>query len=154
MSGPRATPTAQAAAGQRTPEQRRAADALHRVRDLEIDESLRKAYRAYADRLGPSIVMNGLGQALASELAAAGSKAKADERAHHRLYQNIEAWLCRPGGVYPATAGGGRDLLGAIVGGKESDYLRAQVETLSWLTWHKKFCRAYLPRGKGEGDQG
>jgi hypothetical protein len=96
--------------------------------------------------------MNGLGQSLASELAAAGERDKAEQQAHHRLYQNIEAWLCRAGGVYPQAAAGRRDLLGAIVGGKESDYLRAQVETLSWLAWHKKFCRAYLPRGKGDGD--
>jgi CRISPR-associated protein Cmr5 len=154
VTGPRETTPGQAAAGRQTPEQRRAADALRRVQELEIhDEAFRKAYRAYAERIGPSILMNGLGQALAAELAAAGDQQKADGKAHHRLYQSIEAWLCRAGGVYPEASNGRRDLLAAIIAGKESDYLRAQVEALAWLSWHKKFCRAYLPRGVGEGDR-
>lgn len=131
-----------------TPEQRRAADALRAVQDLDADEALRKRYRAYADRLGPSILMNGLGQALATERAAAGSDpTKADERAHDRLYRNLAAWLCRTGGVYGSS---GQDLLKAIVEHGEADYLRAQAEALAWLVWHKKFCRAYLPAADDE----
>jgi len=135
-------------AGQ-TPEQQRAADAMRAVQELDPDEQFRKSYRAYADRIGPSILMNGLGQALAGERAAAGEEAKRpEERAHLRLFRNIEAWLCRPGGVYPQAPGEDRDLLRAIVRNGEADYLRAQVEALAWLSWHKKLCRAYLPRGR------
>jgi CRISPR-associated protein Cmr5 len=135
-----------------TPEQRRAADALRTVRALEnADDAVRKRYRAYADRVGPSILMNGLGQALATERAAAGSNPqKADERAHDRLYRNIEAWLCRVGGVYEPSSDQDPDLLKAIVQGGEADYLRAQAEVLAWLVWHKKFCRAYLPAAEDE----
>lgn len=143
--------SASAASTVQTPEQRRAADALRGVQELNADEAVRKRYRAYADRLGPSILMNGLGQALATERAAAGSSPKkADERAHDRLYRNLEAWLCRAGGVYESAAGPDRDLLKAIVQHGEADYLRAQAEALAWLVWHKKFCRAYLPPADDE----
>lgn len=130
-----------------TPEQRRAADALRAVQSLEANDELQKRYRAYTERIGPSILMNGLGQALATERSSSGSDPqKADQRAHLQLYRNLEAWLCRPGGVYEPESGQKSDLLGAILQQRESDYLRAQVEALAWLVWHKKFCRAYLPK--------
>ena len=133
----------------KTIEQRRAADGLSKVGQLidkpERDE-FKKRYRAYVDRLGPAIVMNGLGQALATECAAAGPDPKNDrERAHRALYDNLKNWLCRKdGGVYPS----GGDLLEAIMAEDESRYLRAQAEALAWLEWHKKFCRASLPKGE------
>jgi CRISPR-associated protein Cmr5 len=39
-----------------------------------------------------------------------------------------------------------KDLLEAITGQDEAHYLRAQAEALAWLEWHKKFCRAWLPK--------
>ncbi len=132
----------------KTLEQRRAAHALERVKALE-DRSgeFKKLYRAYVDRLGPAIVMNGLGQALATERAAAGREPKDDRQcAHKALHDSLNDWLCRDGGVYPAG-----DLLAAIVGNDQSHYLRAQAEALAWLEWHKKCCRAALPSGEGDG---
>lgn len=134
---------------ERTWEQQRAADALERVRKLEDrSEKFRKLYRSYVDRLCPAIVMNGLGQALATERAAAGPRPGSDsERAHIELYRSVEAWLCRKeNGVYP----GAQDLLGALTSHDEACYLRAQAEALAWLEWHKKFCRAAFPRGEEE----
>jgi len=134
------------AAPPRNAEQRRAAAAMKAVQQLDEDEELRKRYRVYADRLGPSILMNGLGQALATERAAAGSKPeKPDQRAHACLYNHLTAWLCRPGGVYEPVSGEKPDLLTALVTGSEALYVRAQAEALAWLVWHKKFCRAHLP---------
>ena len=130
-----------------TIEQRRAGDALSCVERLcAKPPDFKKLYRAYVDRLGPTIVMNGLGQALATERAAAGSKPKNDrERAHQELYDNLRGWLCRgDGGVYPSSD----DLLQAIMAENESCYLRAQAEALAWLEWHKKFCRASFPKGE------
>ena len=127
----------------RTIEQARAADALARVKEVE-DQSFSGRYRSYVDRLGSTIVMNGLGQALATELAATGIK-----EAHRKLYDCMTCWLSRKdGGVYP----GEPDLLQAIVSNDEECYLRAQVEALAWLEWHKKFCRAYLPDNDGGGE--
>jgi CRISPR-associated protein Cmr5 len=131
----------------KTIEQLRAADALVRVNELGAhSDGFKKRYRAYVDRLCPTIVMNGLGQALATELAAAGPHPhKDDERAHHELYLSVQRWLCRADdGVYPSSP----DLLQAIMSEEEELYLRAQAEALAWLEWHKKFCRATFPRGE------
>jgi len=131
----------------RTSEQIRAENALARVNDLNTEpDELRGLYRSYVDRLGPSIMMNGLGQALATELAA-GSGSGARQRAHRRLYENIQGWLCRSdGNIYPD----GADLLQAIMANDQSKFLLAQAEALAWLDWHKKFCRAELPETGGE----
>lgn len=145
--------SAPTAAAIQTPDQRRGADALLAVQTLEADVTFRKRYRAYADRLGPAILMNGLGQALATERAAAGlTPKKAEQRAHARLYRSIESWLCSVGGVYAPESGQQADLLEAIVAHGEGEYLRAQAEALEWLVWHKKFCRAYLPHDENEED--
>ena len=125
--------------------QLRAADALSCVEQLIAKpDEFKKLYRAYVDRLGPTIVMNGLGQALATECAAAGCDLKNDrERAHRALYDNLQNWLCRKdGGVYPSND----DLLEVIMKEDESSYLHAQAEALAWLEWHKKFCRSLLPK--------
>ena len=130
----------------RSIEQQRAANALHRVNGLTgKPSSFKKQYRSYVDRLGPAIVMNGLGQALATELAAAGENTD-DQRAHRELYVCLQEWLCREdGGVYRT----GEDLLQAIMQNDQTHYLRAQVEALAWLEWHKKCCRATFPDDDG-----
>lgn len=120
-----------------TLEQKRAGNALECAR--RVREEGAEKYRSYVDRLGPAIVMNGLGQALATEIAAG-------DPVHDTLYRNVSQWLCRPGeGVYP----GSRDLLDSIVQNDEARYLHAQAEALAWLQWHKKFCRAFLRDGAG-----
>ena len=123
----------------RTLEQRRAEDALARVKEVRDGRRIdTDKYRSYVDRLGPAIVMNGLGQALATELAA-------DDKAHGELYKSLQCWLCRhDGGVYPRSD----DLLESIMKNGEHKYLRAQVEAVAWLEWHKKFCRAYFPNSE------
>lgn len=126
----------------RTLEQKRAENALKRVDEVArelTDRNDQALYRAYVDRLGPAIVMNGLGQALASEQAAEG-------KVHKKLYHSLKAWLCRADGVYSSA----KDLLEAITECGESKYLRAQAEALAWLEWHKKFCGARFPKGGGE----
>ena len=139
----------------RTLEQQRAAHALARVGELNKryrdPGKFRERYRSYVDRLGPSIVMNGLGQALATERAAAGATPENDdEKAHHALYESLSAWLCRnEGGIYRAS----HDLLQELMEHDESSYLRAQAEALAWLEWHKKCCRAFLPKGEGRGNE-
>lgn len=128
-----------------SPEQRRAAHALRTAREIaNLDDAMKKAYRSYVERVGTTIITNGLGQALATELAAAGGSDSeaAQKRAHRTLYQNLERWLCGESGVLR-----GADLLATIVTITQADYLRAQAEALAWLVWHKKLCRAFLPRG-------
>ncbi len=145
----------------RTLEQLRAADALKRAKEIkEIekgDKKFRSSYRSYVQRLGPSIVMNGLGQALATELAAAASGSGGSEhKAHRKLYENLRQWLCRsasedgPGGPYAND----KDLLEALTDQGQDRYILAHAEALAWLTWHKKFCAAFLPREQEGGLDG
>jgi CRISPR-associated protein Cmr5 len=122
-------------------ERKRAADALASVLGLvDQTEKFRASYRSYVDRLGGAILTNGLGQALATELAAAGTGADGDcdKAAHRRLADNVSSWL-REARIYDG------DVMAAIVSGDQERYLRAQTEAMAWLTWHKKFCHANLP---------
>ncbi len=135
----------------RTIQQQRAENALDRVNKLNNrGDNFKALYRSYVDSLGPSILMNGLGQALATETAASGPSPSNDrEKAHRAVYNSVKQWLCRQdGGVYPSAS----DLLTAIMKNDQSRYLRAQGEALAWLEWHKKFCRAYLPADDGGGE--
>lgn len=136
-------------------ERERAADALAAVERVRGQaEEVQKNYRSYVDRFGGAVVMNGLGQALATELAAAesvkatdeSSESKADKVAHRMLADSVSSFLSRDGGVYPRAT----DVMKAIVSSDQAVYLRAQAEVLAWLTWHKKFCHAYLPRGSND----
>ena len=130
-----------------TLEQDRAMDALEKAKNVKRKDSrdFKEKYRSYVDRLGPTILMNGLGQALATELAAGGGgHENANQDAHSLLYSNIRSWICRKGGVYQA----GEDLLSALMRNSQENYLHAQAEVLKWLEWHKKFCRAFLPKPK------
>ena len=130
-------------------ERESAIDALAKVKALK-DKPFTAQYRSYVDRFGGAVVMNGLGQALATELAAAGGSVDEnsadDKKAHKALADNVSSWLTRAGGVYS----GASNVMDAIVSGDQACYLRGQVETLAWLTWHKKFCHASFPK---EGDQ-
>jgi CRISPR-associated protein Cmr5 len=131
-----------------SPEQQRAAHALRTAEVVKsLDDAMKKAYRSYVERIGTTIITNGLGQALATELAAAGGSDPdaPQKRAHRTLYQNLQSWLCDESKVLQGT-----DLLATIVTIPQADYLRAQTEALAWLVWHKKLCRAFLPRGQGD----
>lgn len=121
-----------------TLDQRRAAHALARVNAARNDpkwtDKQRDSYADYVERLPAMILINGLGQAAAAELAA-GKK----QPEHLQLYKDLESWLCGPDGACR-----GPDLIRAIVEGDRDTYLRAQVEALAWLEWLKKFAVAYL----------
>jgi CRISPR-associated protein Cmr5 len=111
--------------------------------------------------------MNGLGQALASELAMArigdnnsgdenlsslieemkngGMRRKPDEWAHHALFCIVQDWL-QECNIYSKG-----DLMEALVSGNQNRYVRAQAETLAYLEWVKKFSQAFLRKG-GRGE--
>lgn len=126
--------------------QRRAAHALDAITKLAEKQDYGN-FGSYVQRLPATIVMNGLGQAMAGELAAArlakGERMSADERAHKTLFGCVESWLfeCK-------AYSGNEDLMVAIVQSSQDDYVRAQAEALAYLDWLKKFSQAYLGDGK------
>ncbi len=136
-----------------TLEQQRAAHALTIVREIEA-APFAKEYRSYVESLPATIVMNGLGQACATLLAATSGDGNRGH-AYHALHQHLQSWLCRPavpgqiGGVYPGPA----SLIDAIVNHGQAEYVHAQAEALAYLVWLKKFAQAFLPRGEGSRNE-
>jgi CRISPR-associated protein Cmr5 len=163
----------------RTLEQKRADHALRIVRRLrELDQSEEKErkmlplygnFRSYVENLPAMIVMNGLGQAMATELASArigeGSSSGSgcdlselidsmkksakddrneDKKAHELLFCIIQNWLGK-GEFYDCS--GDHSLIDAIVDGSQDKYVIAQHETLAYLEWLKKFSQAFLRKG-------
>lgn len=115
-------------AGPNEPEQRKA-------------RKFRDKYKSYAESLPASIVMNGLGQACAMLLAQAEGKS-AEQDAHRLLYDHLQDWLRgrEHARVYPKD----QDLVEAVINHGQREYIRAQVESLAYLDWLKKFAQAYL----------
>jgi CRISPR-associated protein Cmr5 len=120
-----------------------------------------KKYTSYVKALPGTILQNGLGQALATLLAAAkGDPAMVDGKiksAHRLLYDHIQEWLCRnnPAAPYPVpTANNDNNILMTkIPHGDEAAYIRAQAEALAYLAWLKKFATAFCPaEDKGTGE--
>lgn len=177
LAGTDQEPDLQTANEPRTTEQKRADHALKTIRDIRnldqspgTDGTRPPAYgnlRAYVENLPTTIVMNGLGQAMATELAAArlgeensstgnrdlselikslkgpaGGKRDSDDRAHELLFCIVQDWL-RMGRVYSDDL----DLMEAIVTGNQREYVRAQAEALAYLEWLKKFSQAFLRKG-------
>ncbi|OQB28965.1 MAG: CRISPR system Cmr subunit Cmr5 [Euryarchaeota archaeon ADurb.Bin190] len=123
-------------------EQRRAARALKSAKEIR-NKSYASKFRSYVERLPASIVMNGLGQALASEFAAGrGDKGEIDSEAHEKLFNEIEDWLLKERKIYSEKT----DLMSSIVSGSQEQYILAQAEALAYLEWLKKFSQAFLKK--------
>lgn len=136
---------------ERTLEQLRAANALACVEVVKGQTgNIPGLYRSYAESLPVHIVMGGLGQALATELAAArladGDARKDGNKAHERLVNDLAKWLGQKS--YAQNAGNevATQLMKAIAAGNQEKYVQAQAEALAWLVWLKKFCQAMLPK--------
>jgi CRISPR-associated protein Cmr5 len=105
-------------------------------------KKFRDEYKSYAESLPANIVMNGLGQACAMLLA----QAKDKKDAHRSLYDHLQEWLC--GSEHAAVYPHAQDLVAAVIKHGQREYILAQVESLAYLNWLKKFAQAYL---SGEG---
>ena len=128
---------------ERTLDQKRAAHALGKVRDVKKDTDAAGNYRSYVEAVPATIVMNGLGQTCATLLSRAAGDSHRN-RAYRLLFEHLQEWLCqRDGAVYR----GDPSLIDAIVQGGQRTYVHAQAEALAYLVWLKKFGQAYLPKG-------
>ncbi|QDT31142.1 type III-B CRISPR module-associated protein Cmr5 [Thalassoglobus polymorphus] len=123
-----------------TRDQRRAQHALSKVR--EVPDKLQSDYQTLVKGFSATIVTNGLGQACAMLLAKAENK-DASNSAHRRLYEHLSDWLLTEAKVYPDDT---KELIEAVIGHGQSQYIRAQAESLAYLDWLKKFAQAYLSK--------
>lgn len=117
-----------------TIEQKRSAHALAFVMELKHGKHGDYGkFKSYVSGLPATIVMNGLGQAIATELSSG-------EMGHDHLFKAIEEWLLTKCDIYPENRG----LMKAITSHSQESYIRAQAEALAYLVWLKKFSQAYL----------
>lgn len=122
--------------------QQRAMDALKNINALaQQGVSNYGHYRSYVSSLPASILTSGLGQAMAQLLAQSKGGGGASDP-HKLLYDHLEGWLCSTRNLFGNEA----NLIRGIVNGDQQTYVRAQVEALAYLTWLKKFARAYLDK--------
>ncbi len=160
----------------RTLTQRRAEAALNAVKDYQKafsgdgadHRNRRDAYASYVKGVPPAIVMTGLGQTLATLLAAGGKNPEKGQGgkspdAHLQIYRDLQDWLCGEDADAPfrgtlANAASGQGealktlLIRQICTSDQHLYLLAQAEALAYLEWLKKFAVALLadPAKAGE----
>jgi CRISPR-associated protein Cmr5 len=132
-----------------TLEQKRARHALEQIKALQKDKP--GNYLSYVNALPAAILMNGLGQALATERAAS-------DQAHHTLANHVASWLLsedartryqKPSDLESGNPEDVQKLLHRIVAGDQDAYLWAQTEAIAYVTWLKKFANAFLDKLEG-----
>jgi CRISPR-associated protein Cmr5 len=128
-----------------TLEQKRAKHALDKIKSLRGGPG---KYVAYVKAMPAAILMNGLGQALATERAAAKN-----DQAHRNLAAHVSEWLLsdeahtkypNPDGMKVSNADPSLTLLTRMVEGNQDAYLWAQAEAMAYVAWLKKFANAFL----------
>lgn len=124
----------------RTIEQLRAADALAKIQAMNTRDC--GHYVSYVSALPATIVMNGLGQALATLLA----QAKGGQDPHRLLHDHVASWLVRQ---VPRLGGNEAQVVRGLMNNSEEVYLQAQGEAMAYLQWLKQFARAYLIEPEG-----
>lgn len=130
-------------------DQQRAAHALARIDELQRDPKIASKYANFVKALPAAILANGLGQAIATELAAR-------DTAHDRLAEHVARWLLEaPGSPYGRRRDGGdaeqllkgKQLLNRIADGDQRAYVWAQAEAIAYVGWLKKLAVAFLTAG-------
>lgn len=110
----------------------------------EVRPEFRNDYASIAKRLPTMILHSGLGQALAY------LKAKRNEsKATSKLYDHVQLWLK----ACPACPyGDAEDIILQLMSGSRQNYQKAQIESLQFLNWLRKFAEAFLEQGRIEID--
>lgn len=126
-------------ANPRTTEQKRAERALKCVLDVNNDKDIKNSeYVTLAKRAPANIQTNGLGQTLA--FWRSKGKRKSQDAAEV-IYQNVSVWVSEQMGW---THNQDEHLLPHLTQCSTSDYRRATVEAMAFLSWLKRFAEAEL----------
>lgn len=131
---------------EQTLEQKRATHALAQINKIKGEYC--GHYVSYVSALPATIVMNGLGQALATLLAAAGRKKDPEDDPHKWLYNHVAEWLSS--GQVKALEGDKAGLIQRLMDNDQDVYLQAQGEAMAYLQWLKQFARAYITEPEGQ----
>lgn len=121
-------------------EHKRANDAWNCINNVNSKESdkFKREYRSIVMKTPTLIITNGLGQTIAF----LKSKGKGDKNnPEEKLYQDIEDWLNKR--IEWTTTGG---LIEKIIALPSYKFRYATSETLSYLSWLKRFADAVLPK--------
>ena len=115
--------------------QARAKHALGRITAYQVkDDDKQKRFNSYVAAFGPMILMSGFGQACAFYLANKKSE-------HKDVLDAVEDWLGSEGKPFYGLQG---HIIECITSVEKSTYRLAQIETLAYLDWLKKFAKAFL----------
>jgi len=110
-----------------------------------IDNKFREKLNTLIQKAPVQIMQNGLGQMLAFLLADNEGKNGNGREASGILYDHLEEWLCGTiDSTHPCRVYDVNDLIGQLTGGDRRQYIQARQETLSLLSWTKKFAAAWL----------
>lgn len=133
-----------------TLDQQRAAFALKRIQQLAKGGQDVGHYVSYVSALPATIVMNGLGQALTTQLAKAKGNPKAPRR---MLYNHVAGWLSQQIKELWVPDDDLPKVIDRLMEGNQDVYVRAQGEAMAYLNWLKQFARAYLQEKEGQSDE-
>ncbi len=127
-----------------TLEQKRAEHALKCIQSIQGDKN-DGYYVSYVSALPATIVMNGVGQALVTQLAKA--KKEKENDSHQLLFNHVASWLTEQ---IDELKGEPQEVIAKLMKNDQDVYLRAQAETMAYLNWLKQFARAYLNEKEGQ----
>jgi len=125
-------------------EQQRAGFALECV--TKITPGSAGHYVSYVSAMPAQILNNGLGQTIATLLAAAGRKGGTNDP-HYVLCNHVAQWLRSKEQIFSKQKTqnwGPVELIRALMNADQQTYLEAQIEVLAFLEWLKKFARALI----------
>jgi CRISPR type III-B/RAMP module-associated protein Cmr5 len=132
------------------PDHLRARAAHKAIRALGSEPARR--YKPYVNALPAVVLGAGLGQAVATYMAAA-ARSGGDPKSYERILQHLQGWLCDEGGcewspyrkpVKNETDRAGVRLLLRITEGSRADLLAGTAEALAYIAWLKKLANALL----------
>lgn len=125
-------------------EQQRAGFALECISNMARGSA--GHYVSYVSAMPAQIVNNGLGQTIATLLAAAGRKGGANDP-HYVLCNHVAQWMRSKDQMFSKQSTqnwGPVELIRALMTADQQAYLDAQIEVLAFLEWLKKFARALI----------
>ncbi len=126
-----------------TLDQDRAAHALEKIRSMQGNHD--GMYVSYISAMPATIVMNGLGQALITQLSKAKKGQAGDS--HRLIYEHLCDWLSQQ---VAGLEGPADQLIERLMNNDQAVYVHAQAEAMAYLNWLKQFSRAMLHESGGQ----